>query len=73
MVFFVALAFSRSPLVRDWVGIVEPDQPGAVWSMKRQRIAEPMRATRSDGSPLRDEFHPMPGFIYEQSLPVQVQ
>ncbi len=73
MVTFVALASSRPPPVRDWMGIVEPDQSGAVWSMQRQRVAEPMRTVRGYSSPPHNEFHPMPGFIYEQGLPVQVQ
>ena len=73
MITFAALPSARSPLVRDWVGIVEPDQSGAVWSMQRQRVAESMRAIRSHGSPPRDEFHPMSGFVHEQGLPMQVQ
>ena len=46
-------------------GGVEPDQPCAVRSMQCERVAEPMRAVRGQGSSLPEEFHPMSSFGHE--------
>ncbi len=61
-------------LLRDWMCIVEADQPLAIRSVQRERVVDPMGLLRRHGHPRYDEPNPMTALrVHYENLPVEVE
>ena len=73
MVALFATPRTRTPPLPHRVRIVEPDQPGAVRGMERQRVAETVWPFRGDFASRHDELYPVSHFVHEQRLAVKIE
>jgi len=69
----MVLRFAALPL-RHWMGVVEPDQPLAVWPVQRQRVVDAVRLLRRHRHWRHDEPDPMTALrVHHENLPVEVE